>query len=117
MVEQWSSKPYAWVRFLLSLFIPFLLKTKAKLNKNKILKKNSIKNIQKNKKFYFYDQKLSTQIKKSHVVKYFRNLPPVTNSKNLIIISPKRKNKITNNIILPIKSKKNNLNLLLKNKL
>ena len=116
MVEQWSSKPYAWVRFLLSLFIPFLLKTKAKLNKNKILKKNSIKNIQKNKKFYFYDQKLSTQIKKSHVVKYFRNLPPVTISKNLIIIFPKRRNKITNNAILSVKSKKNNLNLLLKNK-
>ena len=34
MVEQWSSKPYAWVRFLLSLFIT-LISPITKLNNHK----------------------------------------------------------------------------------
>ena len=115
MVEQWSSKPYAWVRFLLSLFISFLLKVKK--TKNQILKKNITKsNYSKNKKFYLTNQKLSNQLKKAHIAKRFYNLRYIKALQNSTNIHLKNTNKFVKYISLYTNNKKFKLDIFLKDK-
>lgn len=107
MVEQWSSKPYAWVRFLLSLFITIISKINIKKKQN-LIKSNSKINKRKNKK-------LSLSITKMHKIKLLNIIPHHKNFQRLININIKNRNKNFN--FVNNKNINKHLNINLNNKL
>ena len=70
MVEQWSSKPYAWVRFLLSLIMFVVSKLNSKPQKLNTITQSTFKT----KKLNFVHKKLVKHVNKSFKISFFFKL-------------------------------------------